>query len=187
MTNPYLPPEERGQRVFKTPIIMPLSVIMVIVIYAGYSVFFITDQSVGVIEGLKTIAFELFLLCEFGLVSLLLYNRSQLQSFLNRYPAIDSSSSLEALKPIARTNMYSALFSLLFLGVGSLTAIISILHGTLLNSLIVVVLTLLASVVMARYTPLENRVKQIECLDSGLEGELNALLHCWMNKALPNF
>jgi len=187
MENPYRPPENKNQRVFKTPLIVPLSVIMVVAIYAGYIYFFATSIETGFFAYLKGLSFEVFLLCEVGMVFLILYNKKHIEKFLFNYPKITNKKSLEVLKPIIRTNMYSSLFTLLFLGLGSLTAIMSILNHGSIKGLIVAVLSVGTAKLMSWYNPLEQKVKHIECTDELLEKELNDILQCWMHKPLPKF
>jgi len=175
------------RRVFKTPIIVPLSISMVILIFLGYPLLSFLDGNVEVLESLKSISFEVFVLCNFGLISLIITSKKHLNQFLNTYPVIQDFQALEAFKPVARTNMYSALIGFFFMGLGSLTAIMTIVNLGFMKSIIVVVLTIIAAIMMSRYTALEEKVKQIECVDENLEEELRAILDCWMNKALPDF
>jgi hypothetical protein len=187
MKNPYLSPKENTKRVFKTPIIAPLSVIMVVAIYAVYIYFHTTSEEIEIFVYLKSISFEVFLLCEAGIVFLILYNKKQLDSFLHNFPSIENRHSLECLKPIARTNMYSSLFVLVFLALGSLTSIISILNHGLLKSILVALLTILAAKLLKWYVSSEQKIKHIECSDESLEKELNDILQCWIHKPFPNF
>lgn len=187
MKNPYLPPEENHKRVFKTPLIVPLSVIMVIAIYAGYVFLYATDTETAFLAYLKGISFEIFLLCEAGMVSIILYNKRKLDQFLRHFPVIDSSEGLNQLKPIVRTNMYSSLFMILFLFLGSLTAIMSILNHGATEGLLVAALSVATAILIRWYNPAEQKLKNIECADEVLEVELNGILQCWMHKAFPDF
>lgn len=187
MENPYEPPKSTQIRVFKTPIIAPLSVIMVVAIYIGYVLFFFNSEGGGVLSQLTSISFEVFILCEIGMVSATIYNKKQLDMFLVKYPVIDSQSTIEKLKPIVRTNMYSALFTLFFLGLGSLTAIISILNHGLIRGVIVAVLSIATGILMKWYNGSEERIKNIECHNQSLETELREVLNCWLHKPFPNF
>ena len=187
MVNPYLPPEDNQRRVFKTPIIVPLSVVMVVAIYAGYVFFYATSEETGFFAYLKVISFEVFLLCEVGMVSLILYNKRQLDDFLCDFPVIENRNGLEKLKPIVRTNMYSSLFVILFLALGSLTAIMSILNHGVLKGVLVAVLSVATAKLINWYNPSEEKAKHIECTDEALEVELNNMLQCWMHKPFPNF
>ncbi|MCG8427914.1 MAG: hypothetical protein MI754_11210 [Chromatiales bacterium] len=94
MQNPYAPPQATKQRVFKTPIIVPLSVLMVVLIYGGYALFFLTGEETGLFAGIKGISFELFLLCETGILTLIFYNKTLLNRFLTEHPVIDSRKAL---------------------------------------------------------------------------------------------
>lgn len=187
MKNPYLPPKNSQKRIFKTPIIVPISVILVVLIYAGYIFFYATSEETGLFAYLKSISFEVFLLCEVGIVSLILYNKKQLDNFLYNYPSIDNRNSLECLKPIVRTNMYSSLFMLIFLSLGSLTAIMSILNHGLVKGILVVILSLSVAKLINWYNSSEQKIKYIGCSDESLEKELNDILQCWLHKPFPNF
>ena len=187
MENPYKSPKTSQQRVFKTPIVVPLSVVMVVVIYFSYTFFFFNHEEGGVFLLLKNISFELFILCEIGIISAVIYNKKQIDSFLVEYPAINTKSAIEKLKPIVRTNMYSALSTLFFLGFGSLAAIMSILNYGSFKGVIVAVLSIATAMLMKWYNRSEESIKQIECTDQCLEAELNNILECWLHKPFPNF
>jgi len=176
-----------NRRVFKTPIIVPLSVLMVVVIYFGYAVIKFNGNDLGVFEGFKSYALTTFILCEIGLIGLVLTNRKFLINFLTRFPAIHNQESMDALKVIARTGMFSALIMFFFLGVGSLTAIMVILDGGWLQKLIVLAMTFYASFMCSTYSSYEKRVKEIECLDENFADELESVLNCWFHKTFPNF
>lgn len=186
-SNPYVAPKDTNPRVFKTPIIAPLSVVMVILMYAGYSFLHLMGTSANLLNDLKGISFEVFLMCEVGIVALILVNKGNLEKFLTAHPMIKNQASLEALKPIVRTNMYSALIMFFFMGLGALTAIMTIIHYGLIESSVVVVLSLFASYLVNRYNTYEQQIKQIECEDEELELELTKILDSWMHKAFPDF
>lgn len=187
MINPYKPPNSNQPRVFKTPIIAPLSVLMVILIYFGYSFIFFSGQDSGIFDLIKLISFELFVLCEVGIFSAIIYNKFKIDSFLNKYRMIDSKEAIEDLKKIVRTNMYSALFTLAFLGLGSLTAIMSILNLGAVKGFVVALLSIAAMVAMRWYNKSEENIKQIECSEESFEIELKSIFNCWLHKAFPNF
>ncbi|MFK8012828.1 MAG: hypothetical protein AB8B80_12365 [Marinicellaceae bacterium] len=174
-------------RVFKTPIIIPISVIMVIVLYVGYALYFFTSEQAGSLANLKEISFEIFLMCEFGMISIIFYNKRKLQSFLSDNRVIDSVLTLDKLKPIIRTNMYSALFVFIFLGLGALTAIMAFIHNGIKIGIIVAVLSNLTFMVMKWYAPIEEQAKQIKSSDQLLEKELNDIIHSWMQNVFPKF
>lgn len=186
MTNPYQPPRASKKRVFKTPIVVPLSVVAVILIYAGYAIFFVTREAPDVSGLTASLAFPVFLLCEIGLITIIVFNKRQLDGFHAKYPRVDSVAALEALKPIARTNMYSALFSFTFMGLGALTAIMTILNAGMLKAGIVVLLSIAVALAIRWYNASEERIKQIES-NEALEPELTRILQCWIHKALPDF
>ena len=174
-------------RVFKTPLIVPISIIMVIVFYVGYALYFFTSEQAGFLANLKEISFEVFLLCELGMISIILYNKKQLGNFLLENQVIDSTVTLEKLKPIIRTNMYSALFVFLFLGLGALTAIMAFIHNGIKVGIAVALLSNLTFFIMKWYTPVEEQVKQLKSSDKLLEKELDDIIHNWMQKLFPNF
>jgi len=180
-------PEDKQTRVFKTPLIVPLLVVMVVAIYAGYIFFYATNKETEFLTYLKGISFEVFLLSEFGMLSLILYNKKQLDDFLYHFPIIDNRNGLEMLKPIVRTNMYSSLFMILFLAIGSLTAIMSIVNHGLTKGILVGVLSIATAKAINWYNPSEQKIKHIECADESIEVELNNMLQCWMHKPFPNF
>ena len=187
MDDPYRPPQNGETRVFKTPVFVPQSVVLVILIYVGYAYFYATRDGVAPLANLIDISFELFLLCEIGIASIIFFNKKQVDQFLSQYPSIESLATLEILKPIIRTNMYSALFSFLFLAIGSLTAIMTILNHGLIKALIVGALSWATAWLIKWYTPSEEKLKQIECTSEVANSELNNLLHCWVHKTLPDF
>ena len=161
---------------------------MVIGIYVGYSFFFISrDNNAELSSYFQIIAFEVFLLCDFGMVTLILYNQSKLHHFLKKHPVITHQSALEELKVIARTNMYSAFSLFFFLGIGSLSAVTIIFNPNTDNTSLVSLLLTITTLLMAWYNLSEQKIKQIHCTNQSLEAELNAILDCWMNKAFPNF
>jgi len=174
-------------RVFKTPLIVPISVIMVIVLYVGYAFYYLLSDQGSFLATLKEISFEVFLLCEFGMISIILYNKRQLQNFLLENRVIDNVSTLEKLKPIIRTNMYSALFVFVFLGLGTITAIMAFIHHGITIGIIVAVLSNLTFFILKWYAPIEEQAKQIKSSDKLLEGELDKIIHCWMQKLFPDF
>ncbi len=187
MSNQKEPQINSGTRVFKIPIITPLSVLMVIVIYVGYTLFQGQTENIKIFDVLRGISFQLFIFCEIGLVTLVVYNKLQLEAYLVKYQAITSLDSLEALKKIARTNMYSSLFTLFFLGLGSLTAIMTISNYNFITGVIVAALAIFASILMQWYNPAEQKIRNIACDNEALEDELNSVLQCWIHKPFPTF
>ncbi|QMU61730.1 MAG: hypothetical protein GKR92_08485 [Gammaproteobacteria bacterium] len=190
MENPYSAPksQDKNRRDFKTPIIVPVSVVMVLTIYVGYWIFTLNGGvETGLLASLKGAAFELFLVSETCMIAIILYGKKKLETFLHDHPVIENGVALEILKPIARENMYSALILFFFLGLGSLTAIMTLLNNGIIDCIVVVILGIVTAVLIRIYTPIEESIKQIECTDETLENELSNLLNCWMNKAFPNF
>jgi magnesium-transporting ATPase (P-type) len=186
MENPYVVPKTQ-RRVFKTPLVVPFSVFMVVLIYFGYVLYFFNFQESGAVSFLKSISFEVFMLCQIGIVFTIFYNKKLLDSFFGEHPAINNRQALEQLKPIVRTNMYSSLFSMFFIGLGALTAIMSILNHGFVKGVLVAMLSIAASGLMKWYSTSEENIKQIECADPALEIELKKIFDCWLHKPFPNF
>ncbi len=187
MDNPYKPPKTAPKRVFHTPIIVPISIVMVIGVYVGYSLFYQQWGENSLLITFQSISFELFLLCDVGMIVLTAINQRILKGFLQRFPVVDDGIALEQLKLVARTNMYSALLNFLFLALGALMAIMTIIHYSYPFAITVVVLSILVSVMNKWYSKYEEAVKHIETANDVLETETAAVLDCWMHKALPNF
>jgi len=175
------------QRVFKTPIIVPLSVILVIIIHFGYILLYASGMDQGFLSAVSEVSFEVLALSEIGLISIIFHNKTKIDSFLKKYPKINSRAAIKELKPILRTNMYSSLLAFVFLALGTLSAIMTIINDTFVMSLIAVALVVAASKAFKWYKPSEHELKQIECPNSELEKELNEILECWLHKALPTF
>jgi hypothetical protein len=132
-------------------------------------------------------SFRLFLVFELGTVLLLIYNKTLLSKYLEKNPVVATSSALEELKPVIRTNMYSSLCGFLFLGMTSLTAIVTILNYPPLVAGLVVIASVATIWCTQQYKPYEERLKQIPCDNEILEPELTKLLNTWQHKALPDF
>ena len=191
MTNPYKAPESNlknpPKRIYKTPIIVPLSILIVVCIYAGYSYVYYAGVDQSRFAFFKNISFGVFVGTQIGMNLLAIVTMRQIDAFLKEHPSISSRSSLESLKPIARTNMYAALLYFFFLALGSLAAIVAILKFGGIISISVAVLAV-ATVILAKWASrAEERLKQIECSNPEVEKELNEILHCWQNKPFPNF
>ncbi len=187
LENPYSPPKSAGSRAFSTPIIVPLSVIGVMTIYLGYAYLFMSSGGEGLFPALKSISFELFLLCEVGIIFGAIHNKRLLDRFMKKHPVIDGPETLEALKPVARTNMYSALSVLVLLAIGALSAIMTILHRGLIEAALVVALSLATALIMKWYNQSEEKIKQIRTTDTATETQLRAILECWLHKPFPDF
>ena len=191
MTDLYKPPESNlskpQKRTFRTPLIVPLTVLMVVCIYAGYAYYHFTAEEKGLFQLFASISFEVFVGTQIGMIFIALFTKQQLDKFLELYPSISDQASLDKFKPVARTNMYLSLVNLFLLGLGALTAIMSILNYGGLVSIIIVILALATGRVTKWCTESEERIKQIECADSKLEKELNEIFYCWQNKPFPNF
>jgi len=181
------PPEDSPKRVFKAPMIAPLAAIGALAVLAGYLFCFAPILETGVFSYVRENSFELFVVCQAVLVALAIYNKKQLDTFLNDFPSIDDSQALEELKPILRTNVYSALFSVLFLGVGIFAGIVTLMTQGLVKGGLVAVIYLTVMGLIQLLSRTEERAKQIECSAEDLEVELNSILKCWLEKPLPNF
>lgn len=179
--------KEDGKRVYKTPIIVPASVVMVIVIHFGYVLLSASGADQSILTALSDVAFEVLVMCEVGMMTMIFHNKKKVDSFLEKYATIDSRGSLEELKPIIRTNMYSALFTVIFLALGTLTAIMTIVNDTYIMGFVAAALCVGAAKAINWYNPSEQDLKQIKCTDPELENELELIFKCWLHKALPNF
>jgi len=191
MNNPYKSLESSFdkalERVFAAPLVAPLSALMVILIYAGYAFYFFTSKETGNLAYFTDISFEVFVASQIGMILLTILIRKRVDGFLVRHPVISDQISLENLKPVARTNMHFALMHLLLLGLGSLTAIMSILNYGGMTSIAVVVFAIVTAKVTEWGSSSEARIKQIECTDARLEKELSDIFHCCQHKPFPNF
>ncbi|MDO3386133.1 hypothetical protein QWI17_09825 [Gilvimarinus sp. SDUM040013] len=181
------PVENSQRRRLKTPVVVPLSIAMVSVLVLGYPLLKILRADIGILESFEPISLPLFALSQIGLCVLVILTARELKTFLYRYPVIDSVESLQALKPVARTNMHAALLAFFFLGVGSLSGIMALINNGIGVKIVVFIIYIATMVLFAIYNSIENKVKQIECMDESLETELRKILDCWLHKALPNF
>lgn len=181
------PEDYFNRRLFKTSVAVPLSIAMVLIIMLGYPIVEIFHKKVGLLESFKPITLEIFIVCQIGLCSLVLLTKKQLKMFLYRYPIIESREALEAFKPVARTNMYAALLAFLFLGIGTLAGIMTLINHGLWIRIVVVIFFIATSTMFAYYNALEEKIKQIECNDEDLEVEFRKILECWLHRAFPNF
>jgi hypothetical protein len=175
------------RRIFKTPLVVPLSVVLMILIFIGYPFVHVINADLGVVKVLQSQSFALFLLCQAGLMALVVLSKRHIKSYITRYPVIKSRDALNALKPVIRTNMYASLISYFFLIVGSVAAIMTIIGDSFLKTVIAIILSFVAAGMFQFYSVMERRIKQIECTDADLDEELQAMLECWMHKPLPNF
>lgn len=182
------PVEDKQKRVFATPLAVPLSIMMVSLIYFGY-VHIIRNNGLqnGIIVYLESISFDVFLAFELGLITIILYNRHKMSSFFKKYPAIENETVLEILKPIIRTNMYSALISVPFIAVVTLTALMVVFKYNLVESSVVAILWFSTAIMQKEILRQEEQLKQIECTDEELESELYDILQCWLHKPFPDF
>jgi len=191
MNNPYKSPESSLKRElrrnFSTPLVVPLSVLMVIGIYAGYTYFFFVGGEKEIFSFLKNLSFEIFLASQVGMILIAIFAKNLLDNFLIQFPKISDQNSLQKLKSVARPNMYFALVQLLLLGLSSLTAIMSILNHGGVVAVVVAVVVIISVKIHKWYGKAEEKVKQIECTDTSLEKELTDIFHCWQHKLFPNF
>jgi len=179
--------DKKDRRVFRMPIIVPLSVIMVMIIHFGYILVSTSGIDQGFLSLISEISFEALVLSEVGILSVIVHNKGKVDLFLKKHPVINSRAAVDELKPILRTNMYSALLTLVLLAIGSLSTIMTIVNDTYLMGIIAAGLCVAAAVAINWYNPSEQKLKQIECPNSELEKELEEIFECWFHKALPNF
>ena len=170
-----------------TPLVVHFCVLMVVLIYAGYAIYFFSADITGLFVYLADISFELFLASQVWIVLLTISSKRQLEGFLERHPAISDSSSLERFKAVARMNMYYALVFLLLLGLGSLAAVMSILNYGGITAIAVLLVAFLTGSVTRWASSAESRIKQINCTDATLEEELRNIFYCWQHRPFPNF
>jgi len=183
----YLGTELDDRRVFTTPLIVPISIAMVICIYFGYTTFHFFGSGLGIFEHFVGAAFTVFLLSQVGIIGTSVYNSKLLQNVFIKCPVISQQSQIEDLKPVIRTNMYSALFVLFMMTTGSLSAIVSIINDEWVYKIIVMILGFITMSVIGRYSAIEERIKNLPAKSPELEQELNKVLQCWMPKPFPNF
>lgn len=176
-----------NRRTFKRSLIVPVTVVMVVVIHFGYVLLSVSGTDQGILTSLIGYSFEVLALCEVGMLSMIFHNKKLVDAYLSRYKEIDSRAALEALKPIVRTNMYSALLTIFFLAVGTLTAIMTIMNDSFFKGAIAAALCVLAAKAINWYNPSEQELKQIPTSDQELEEELMSIIECWLHKAFPNF
>ena len=176
-----------SQREFKKPLIIPITVVMVVVIHFGYIVLSVSGVDQGILTYFKSYSFEILVLCEVGMLSMIFHNKKIVDSYLSRYEEIHSREELEELKSIVRVNMYAALLAILFLAIGTLTAVMTIVNDSYLKGVIVAALCTITAKVMKWYTPSEQKLKKIPTSNQELENELKDILECWMHRTLPNF
>lgn len=186
MDNPYQPPRSTTKRTFKTSLSGRLLSITVVLIYLGYAFLFFRGEEIPLFSLLTNISFEIFILCELSIIIITLYNKKQFDAFLNEYPVINSKLAIEKLKPSLRVNMYSVYFNLLFFMLGTLVGIMTILNHGLVESIIVVVLSILVSRISSWYSSTEENIKQIDCTEA-LESELTTIFESWLYNSFPNF
>lgn len=178
---------KNSDRIFKESLLVPIAVVMVVVIHIAYILLSASGVNQGLLSSLIDISFEVLVLCEIGMMSMIFHNKGKIDSYLNTYDRIDSQKALETLKPIVRTNMYSALFTFLFLALGTLTAIMTIINDTYIKGVIAAVLCIASAIAINWYNPSEKKLKQIPTTSPELEEELKNILECWIHKAIPNF
>lgn len=178
----------KKKRLFAPLTIGPIWSAIVVWFFIGYMIFsWMVSEGEGLFTHLKEISFEIYVICQIGMVAIMFCNKKLIDNFLEKHPVIDSELAIIKLKPILRVNMYSALLFLFLLGLGILAATISVLNHGLVIILIVGLSFFLPFGLVKWYAHSEENIKQIECTDSMLDRKLRNILGCWMNKALPNF
>lgn len=168
------------ERKFKIPLGSVLSVLMVIGIFAGYGV---ADSmgSIGVLEFLRPLSFYMFLLIEVALLIVILICKMRLDGFLSEHPTISNVESLNSLRSLAKENSRYSILTLILIGLGTLTAVITISNKDGF-SIYVGPLVVCAMFIMAWYRPTEEKIQQLKCTSSELDKELISILDKWGNK-----
>jgi len=168
-----------NQRVLMTPILIPLSLVMVILIFVGYATFQISVNGFGMWEGFKEYALPILVLCGFGVIAQLWTSRKYLLDFLARFPAIQNQESMDALKVIVRTNMFCTLMLIFLMVLGFLSWFLVVNDGNIPAKIFAMLLVFFTLFLFSIYSECEKRVKNIECLNKNYEDELESVLHCW--------
>lgn len=178
----------KKKRLFSPSTIGPIWSAIVVWCFIGYVIFsWIVSEGDGLFTHFKEISFEVYIICQAGIAAITLYNKKLFDDFLEKYPVINNELAVRELKPILRMNMYSTLLFLFLLGLGILTAVISVLNHGLVVIVIIGLLFILPFGLAKWYAHSEEKIKQIECTNSTLDSKLRNIIECWMNKALPNF
>jgi hypothetical protein len=73
--------DKKPLRVFKTPIIVPLSVIMVIIIHFGYIFLYASGIDQGFLSSVSEVSIEVLSLSEIGIISVIFHNKGKIDSF----------------------------------------------------------------------------------------------------------
>lgn len=179
--------ENPSRRIFKLPVVVPISSIILVTLYVSYTFCCLVDEEMGILYYLKHISFEIFLLCQIGIISAIFRNKQLLDDFLAKYPVIKGRIAIEELKPVIRTVMYSKIVQLIILALASIAAIISIFHHELAHSLTVIVLSIGSGRLIHWYKASEAAIIKMECSHKSLKPELDYILTCWLHKPVPDF
>ncbi|NVK87426.1 MAG: hypothetical protein HWE13_04840 [Gammaproteobacteria bacterium] len=189
--DPYRPPKNLSQRVFKTPLISVLLVFLVIALFLGFWILKANQRSLALVDVLADKAFIVCLLSYLAYTLLAITNASNIRRFLKSTPAITNPDDLARLKPVIRTNMYSALLTMVLLILITVLTIVVLLGEQLLESILVMLCSIVVTVLLYGYGQLEQRLKQIPIVSDNSESELaketERLLTCWVEKLLPDF
>lgn len=178
----------KKKRLFAPLTIGPIWSAIVVWFFIGYAIFsWIVSEGDGLFTHFQDISFEVYIICQLGIATVVFYNKKLFDIFLEKHPVINNELAIRELKPILRINMYSTLLFLFLLGLGILAAVISVLNHGLVIIVIVVLSFILPLELIKWYTHSEEKIKQIECTNSTLNNKLRNIIECWMNKALPDF
>lgn len=86
--------DEPEVSVISVPVIVSLTIIVMIPIYAFYVIYSMNQAGdkpeVGILDYLKMMSLGIFLLSQSGQIFLCLYSKWQLDRFLRRYPVIEN-------------------------------------------------------------------------------------------------
>lgn len=177
--------------VISAPVIVPLTILVLISIYAFYVIHSMSqadaNPELGIFDYLKAMSLGIFLLSQAGQNFVCLYSKSQLDGFLRRYPVIKNRDALETLKPLIRTNMYFVPSVLIFAGLAIPTGMICLWQNGVIQAGIVLVSWVITTVVGIACSTSEKKVRSLDCANAKLENALERLSESWVKRVFPDF
>jgi len=177
--------------VISAPVMVPLTLIVMIPIYAVYVIYSMNQNGAnpeaGIFDYLKTMSLGIFLLSQAGQMFVCLYSKSQLDGFLRQYPVIENQDALETLKPLIRTNMYFVPSVLLFAGLAIPMGLICLWQNGPIQAGIVVVTWAITTVVGMMCSATEKKIRSLGCANARLEKALERLSESWVKRVFPDF
>ncbi len=202
--------EEYQASTLLVPVLVPLAIIVMILVYAFYIVDSINQNQVenefnkNVVEHqgdkqkakreneklfyyVEKMSFGVFLLSQMGQIFLCLYSKRQLDGFLKQYPVIENQKMLERLKPLIRINMYFVPIGIFFIGLAILTGLICLAPNGRIQASIVIVLWGISTVIAIGCSNTEKKIRGLDCTNATLEEELESLSHSWLKRLFPDF